>query len=192
MKPLPIFLADQKGASAAEFALVLPIMLVFLFGIMDAGYYAWTINRAEKATQMGARWAVATNLVPANLATYSFAIDGGIAQGAMVPETSFPPFSCTSAGCTQWGFNATAFADIVEHMQRFYPEIEADKVRIDYSWSGLGYAGDPNGPDVAPIVTVRLVDLEHRPLFGLLIGSVDLPDFAYSLTNEDSEGNFSN
>ena len=192
MRRFQTFLADQRGAAAGEFALVLPLMLIFLLGILDVGYYAWTINRGEKATQMGARWAVATNLVPANLKNYSFAISGGIPQGTTVPEGSFPPFTCTSTGCTQWGFDGEAFNDIRDRMRRFYPEIEDENVQIDYRWSGLGYAGDPNGPDVAPIVTVRLVNMQHRPIFSLLLGTVDLPDFAYSLTAEDSDGDRSN
>ncbi len=189
---LRTFLSDNRGASAGEFALVLPIMLIFLLGIIDVGYYAWTINRGEKATQMGARWAVATDMVPADLYTYSFAVSGGIQQGETVPQASFPTFSCTVNGCTQWGFNGAAFNAIVDHMQKFKSDIEPENVQIDYEWSGLGYAGDPNGPDVAPIVTVRLVNMQHTPIFTLLLGSVDLPEFAYSLTAEDSEGDYSN
>ena len=48
MTSFATFLRDTRGASAAEFALVLPIMVIFLLGIMDVGFYAWTINRAEK------------------------------------------------------------------------------------------------------------------------------------------------
>lgn len=186
------FLRDIRGAMAAEFALVLPIMLLFLFGIMDVGYYAWAINQGEKATQMGARWAVATNLVPADLYDYSFAASGEVPQGTPVPQNLFPTVTCDSAGCSDWGYDAAAFADIVSRMQDFKANVQPENVQIDYDWSGLGYSGDPNGPDVAPIVTVRLIDMEHRPLFGLLIGSVDLPEFAYSLTSEDGEGTISN
>ena len=192
------FLRDRTAAIAAEFALVLPIMILFLLGIMDVGYYAWAINQGEKATQMGARFAVATDIVPSGLASYSFASDGGIPQGTVVSATAFPGLICTSTACTCKGQscafgttrNGTAFTNIVNRMRRVKPDITEANVRIDYDWSGLGYSGDPNGPDVAPIVTVRLVNMQHRPLYGILIGSVDLPDFAYSLTAEDSEGTF--
>ena len=55
---------DRSGAGAAEFALVLPLFLMFLLGIIDAGRYMWEHNRAEKATQMGTRYAVVTDMVP--------------------------------------------------------------------------------------------------------------------------------
>ena len=41
-------------------------------------------------------------------------------------------------------------------MRSFYPAIAADKVRVVYSGSGLGFAGDPTSPDVIPLVTVKL------------------------------------
>ncbi|QZD90589.1 pilus assembly protein [Qipengyuania aurantiaca] len=199
MRRFAAFLRNSAGAMAAEFALVLPILILFLLGIIDVGFYAWTLNRGEKASQMGARWAVATDLVPSGLATYSFATDGGIPQGTVVPQSSFPGVTCTSTGCTckgQCDFSTTANSDafdaIVERMQDFKSNITPANVQIDYDWSGLGYSGDPNGPDVAPIVTVSLINMEHRPLYGILIGSVDLPDFTYSLTSEDGEGDYAN
>ena len=220
MRRLTSFIGDVRGAIAAEFALVLPLLIIFLLGIMDVGYYAWALNQGEKATQMGARWAVTTDMIPGGqigctgnqtpgLRCYSFAVDADpiVPQGTPVPSTSFPSFTCSkpdensplSCPCPSCPFSTAvdqssrdSFDAIVSRMQDFKTTIQPDDVRIDYSWSGLGYSGDPNGPDVAPIVTVRLVNMQHRPLFGLLIGSVDLPDFAYSLTFEDGEGTYSN
>ena len=54
---------DCDGAAGAEFALVLPLLILFLFGMIDVGRYMWTINQLEKATQVGARWAVVTDMV---------------------------------------------------------------------------------------------------------------------------------
>lgn len=194
------FLRDSRAASAAEFALVLPIFLIFMVGIIDVGLYAWSINRAEKATQTGTRWAVATALVPDALREYSYAVSGGIPQGEPVPQGSFPDVVCSGTAtisCTGNSLftaaNQAAFTAIINRMNQIDRRIANENVRVIYSWSGLGFAGDPNGPDVAPIVTIELSDLEFSPISGLIFGAtVDLPTLTYSLTNEDGSGNFSN
>lgn len=194
------FLRNQSGASAAEFALVLPLLLLFILGTIDIGLYSWSINQAEKATQTGARWAVATDILPSGLADYSFAVSGGIPQGTVVPQSAFPGVSCDENGCTcagNCGFDTTlnqaAFDTLVGRMQDIKGDITAANVVVDYEYSGLGFSGDPNGPDVAPIVTVRLEDLDYQPItFAIFDGTLDLPNLRYSLTAEDSEGSVAN
>ena len=67
-----LLIRDRRGASAAEFALVLPLLILLLFGIIDAGRFMWEINRAEKATQVGARMAVVTDPVSRGLVNHSY------------------------------------------------------------------------------------------------------------------------
>ena len=50
MRALTAFVRNTAGAMAAEFAIILPILILFLLGIMDIGYYAWALNQGEKAT----------------------------------------------------------------------------------------------------------------------------------------------
>ena len=202
MSFLRTFWRDRDGGPAAEFALVLPIALLFLFGIIDVGRYMWEVNRIEKATQTGARWAVSTDMIASDLAAYSFAASGGILQGEPVPSSSFPGVRCTSAGCVcktsgacAFGLtaNSTAFNALVNRMNDINGRITAANVMVDYDYSGLGYAGDPNGPDVAPIVSVTVRNFQFSPLLlSLFGGSVQFPDLSYSLTMEDGEGTFSN
>lgn len=194
-------LADESG-TAAEFALVLPTLLLFILGTIDVGLYAWSINRLEKATQMGARFAVATDMVPSGLVSYSFAVSGGVPQGTVVPQTLFPGVDCNQSGCTcvqggtcnfTPGFDSAAFTRIVDRMRQAEPQIADADVTLNYAWSGLGFAGDPNGPDVSPIVTVTVSNMTFRPITGLLFGAtVGLPVASYSLTAEDSDGTVSN
>jgi Flp pilus assembly protein TadG len=183
---------NERAASAAEFAMVLPLLLLFLFGIIDVGRYLWTLNMAEKATQMGARYAVVSDPV-ANVIKTDF-VNFGIAGGDPVPTNIFDKAVCTDVGnCTVTGTggidasrNGNAFTDIVAWMRRFDPSVQATEVKVTYQNVGLGYSGDPNGPNVAALTTVELDGLQFQPmvLFG---GSIALPPIKASLTLEDAE-----
>src|SRR3546814_2590501 len=71
-----------------------------------------------------------------------------------------------------------AYAALRDTMRRVLPAIQDSNVVVEYRASGLGFAGDPNGPDVAPIITVRLQNMTFTPVTLELFGaSVNLPDF---------------
>jgi Flp pilus assembly protein TadG len=183
---------NVSGASAAEFALVLPLLILFLFGILDVGRYMWALNRAEKATQMGVRYAVVSDPVAAVVDT-DFVDEYGIPGGDPVPTATFGSADCTNTACTvtgaasaENGRNATAFTNIFNWMQNFYPELQEAQVRVRYDNVGLGYSGDPTGPDVSPLTTVSLINLQFRSLV-LFGGTVDLPEITASLTMEDGD-----
>jgi hypothetical protein len=194
---------DRRAASAAEFALVLPLLILFLLGMLDAGRFMWEYNRAEKATQMGVRYAVATSLVPAGLSTYSFATSGAVTAGDPVPTSSFDRAICNTTNCSDClpsggfcsavGYDGAAFDGIVARMRLFYPPIADTNVTVEYRNVGIGFSGDPDNSDVATLVTVRLNGLTFRPITTLLFGlSMSMPDFRAALTLEDGSGAVSN
>ena len=193
MARFALLIRNQRAAGAAEFGLVLPLLILFLFGIIDVGRYMWALNTAEKATQMGVRYAVVSDPVAAVIDT-DFVDDFGIPGGDAVPEDTFEEAICTNTGdCTVTGDangvsgrNPAAFDAIVAWMQLFEPDIQPANVRIIYRNVGLGYSGDPTGPDIAPLTTVELTDLQFRSL--VLFGrSLDMPVINASLTLEDGE-----
>jgi Flp pilus assembly protein TadG len=202
MSVLGRLLKSERAASAAEFALILPLFLLLLFGIVDSGRFMWEYNQAEKATQMGVRYAVVTDPVLNGLYTYSFSISGGITQGNPVPTSSFDTATCTSGACScapgggfcsATSYNATAFTNVVTRMSQMYPQIAAANVQIQYKNVGLGFAGDPDGPDVSPLVTVSLTGLQFHPITCLVFAcSISMPDFRAGLTLEDATGTESN
>ena len=190
-------LANDRAAAGAEFALVLPILLLCLFGIIDAGRFMWNINRAEKAAQMGVRMAVVTDYVSSAIGDdYVGECTPAVDAGEPIPEDCYPTVTCTKpAGtttCTSGTADGPAFDVIVNRMRAFMPEIQANNVEITYSPSGLGYAGDPNGADLAPLVTVRLSGVPFKPMMFLRFASVGLPEVRSSLTFEDGIGSESN
>ncbi len=212
MRRLRAFLADPSGASAAEFALVLPVALLFLLGIIDVGRYFWSINRLEKAVQVGTRYAVSTRVVSNDLNTMDFSglacPAGNVGQGDTICKDALGTITCTTAGCAcaestlgsgtcpddLGDVDDAAFTNIVTRMRVIAPQIGSNDVRISYSGSGIGYAGDPRTDDddnplsqVSPIVTVQVLNQRMRAISLLGIG-MRLPSFQYSQTLEDGEG----
>lgn len=199
-----VLIKDCRAAGAAEFALVLPLLLIFLFGIIDAARLAWDYNRIAKATQMGVRMAVVTDVLDSGLRDESYlgyAADGGpLTQGDRIPADALGRLVCNQEGCdctegncpASGDFDGAAFERIVARMRAIYPEVTADNVRVTYSGSGLGYAGDPTGMDISPTVTVSVVGMVFQPITTLALASVPLPDFRTSLTMEDGAGEQSN
>lgn len=211
MSALRTLLADRRGASAAEFALVLPLTLVLLFGIIDAGRYSWQLNQLEKAAQSAVRYAVVTDVVASGLDAYNtvgFTCNDGTtlergdricpeALGTVVCSGASGSVSCncTSGPCPPMGSaNGAAFQRIAARVSRLAPQADASNLAITYSGSGIGFAGDPavnddDDPlsDIAPVVTVEIsgVGLRAITLFG---GEIEMPPVSSSLTLEDGNG----
>jgi TadE-like protein len=197
---------DRRGSSAAEFAMVLPLLILFIFGIIDGGRYLWEVNKAEKATQAGARVAIVTDVLDGGLSGTSYvgqAVGGvTLTQGDLIPAAALGELKCTSTSCTcQSGTcptiaaptdYTTRFNRVVDRMRYMKPDVAATNVAITYRGSGLGFAGDPNGMEIAPLVTVELSGVQFRPLVLFNSTAFTLPAFRTTLTAEDSSGSESN
>ena len=207
MTPLGRLWNDRTGGTAAEFALVLPLLILLIFGIIDGGRYLWEVNQAKKATQMGVRFAVVTDPVEAGFMSQSFVgktvtVGGAVrtlTQGDVIPREALGTILCDEDGCTPGSpaldtpsFDRDAFTAIVDRMQLFDPRIDDANVEVEYSGSGLGFAGDPNGPDLAPLVTVSLTGMTFTPIFSLQLFDVPIPRASSSLSAEDFAGTTSN
>lgn len=188
MTLLRSFLRDEHGSTAAEFVLVLPILLIFIFGVLDTGWYAWNMSLNQKAAEMGARVAVVTGPAPVGLAgDYVGKVCGTetLQQGDPIPADCMDTIVCDAGNGLCEGFGS-----VVDRMTAINPMIAGDNVEITYSGSGLGYAGDPNaaGVEVAPFVTVAVKDIQYNPLMGLVMASIPMPRASHTLTMEDGDG----
>jgi hypothetical protein len=220
MNRIPTKLLICTGAAtAAEFALVLPLFLILFFGIIDAGRFVWEYNEAEKAAQIGARVAIVTNVLAPGLRDENYAgktVDGTVlAPGARIPAGALGVVKCDSSGCTcetapcpadLGTFDSTTFNDVlVARMQQIDPRIAADNVEVRYSGSGLGFAGSTvsgggggggggssETMEVSPLVTVTLKGLQFTPVTAFTLASISLPDLHTTLTAEDASGAYSN
>lgn len=161
------FLLDRAAASAAEFALVLPAALLLMFGVIDVGRYVWQLNEYEKAVQLGARYAVATAVVPRTLdrADFHGQICNGntLGFGDTICAEAMDTIECTSTDCScpaggaglcacptgscpsssETNYNATAFNNLLNRMRVASKRISATDISVEYAGSGLGYVGDP-------------------------------------------------
>ena len=208
---------DQSGSTAAEFGLTLPLLLLLLFGIIDVGRWIWTYNQAEKAAQMGARFAIVGDGASGDRASgtgiyASYVGASSLTQGDVIPPSAFGKITCTgtvggggaiTATCTctttpcpgLGTANSTAFTNIVNRMKMYLPSLTGANVTVEYSSSGLGYAGSPILPDLSPLVTVKIgtpTALQFRPLTILAITPVNMPAFTTTLSAEDLSGSVSN
>ncbi len=197
----------RNGSTVAEFAIVLPLLLILIFGIIDAGRYMWAINRSQKAVQAGARHAIVTDTVPGGLQDYTFVSETN-PPGSPIPVAAFGSIICEATGgspaCTcatnpcnsamVGATNSGAFSAIAGRMRQLYPELSDSDVRIHYEGVGLGFAGNPHGSDVSPLVTVELDGATFQPVTLLVFGApqIPLPTFRSSMTLEDGLGTVSN
>jgi Flp pilus assembly pilin Flp len=51
------FIRDDRGAAAAEMALILPLLMVIMFAGIEGGYFMWSEHKVVKGVRDGARYA---------------------------------------------------------------------------------------------------------------------------------------
>ncbi|WP_375461856.1 TadE/TadG family type IV pilus assembly protein [uncultured Enterovirga sp.] len=176
----------EGGAALIEAALLLPVMLLLLFGLIEISLYGWTSGLSAKAVQLGVRRAVLSDAVavgpgldPAESATYW---DGLSPGRRCFPEpggvSACPVFSvvcdvadgcrCTGSPC-RFRFSAARLAPVLAAMRAVMPNLKLENIRVSYTTNGLGYVQRP--VPVPVDVGVTLVRVAYRPLLlGQLLG----------------------
>ena len=186
------FLKDRRGATGVEFAMVFLVFFGAIIAITDFSRALWIYNEAVKACQVGARFAVVNDMIPADLMTWSGVLDASpsITAGDPIPISEFPtPIVCPGADCSSLGYDSDAYDAIVAEMSGHFNSLATDPsavVTVTYEHIGLGFSGNPLGPDIWPLVTVEISGMTFN-FFTPLINLADLqfPRCSASLTGED-------
>lgn len=196
------FWQDERGASLVEFAAVVALFLVLIFGLLDFGRAFWQYGQASTAAQIAARIAIVRPPVCAGVPDQHV-----LAAGA--PRTDFGT-ACLNGGAggicanpgviTCTGGNDATTNEIWNRTAILMP---AGTTQANYQFSyeytdELGFLGGP----FVPMVTVEIVGAQFQfitPIGGLLqlVGGagqgfnvLNMPTMRTTLPGEDlAEGN---
>ena len=194
--------ADRGGSSAVENTIVFGVLIVLTIAIIEFSLALWQWNTAEKATELGVRYAVQSDPVALGLAEYNGVTGGGLVPGTSLNFSNLDAFtlsctnsscSCSGAGCGDFtssvsnptGVDTAAFNAIVTRMDGVFrgSDLDTSNVTIDYSHVGMGFAGRP-GLDIVPVVTVRLTGVT----FNFMVLSFIRPLMFYGSEQPTSSG----
>jgi len=192
--PRPDSWRDRRGITSLEFAMVLTVFLVLVLGVVDFARALWQWNLAARATQVGVRAAAVQDPAALNVRRLDGMLFVPIGDPVPVFALNPNPTLCARNGCgaslaslDAALLDAGAFQDIVARMSAYNRRIGPENVMIEYRHVGFGLAGNPDGPDIDPMITVSLRGLrfEFLALGFLRLPAITLPAFRTSLSAED-------
>jgi Flp pilus assembly pilin Flp len=211
MPPSPVarLMRDEAGAVLVEVTVVMALIFIFILGSVDFlfAFYQW--NAVSKAVQVGARIAAVSDPVATGLKDLSrVVVNSSVPPGSVMPgfqircERKTEACSCVGA-CTGVGaYNSAAMKTIIygrrsssctdaasiyeAGMCDIFPRIAEANIVIQYTQTGLGFAGRPGGP--APTISVSLGNLPFQFFFlGGIMGfdKIQIPASMTSIAAED-------
>jgi len=193
---------DDKGSVLVEAAIAVPFFILLVFGAVDATYMFadWTL--ANKAAYVGARKAVVSTPVAANLIgniTAGYDLTNFAGQRCFEVGVTCPTaqVTCTGAAsngsCDTGNFQDAPFTNVIfPAMKAVFPALQRQNVQIKYETNGLGFMGQLNGLPMN--VTVRIVNKTHQFYFigpilrffgGAITEAPAIPQFASTMQSED-------
>ena len=144
------FLAESRGSSATEFALILPLLILVLFGGSEAGHFVWTQHKLTEAVRNGARYAARLEIGKVCNGPTQVLANPELANIVLLTRTG--QLASTAARPVVPGWTA-AQVEVTVSCRSF----------VDTGiYQDLGAAG--------PIVTVRAANVQYPFLFGALGG----------------------
>lgn len=198
----PSFGRDEDGSTMLEYAIVLPMFLLLLFGIVDFGRYGFDFVMTKKAMERGTRVIAVRNPVcPGVPNTHNReTTQSGETPPAFGTSCSVDGI-CENPGTISCSLNPTdggAGQEIWARIAAVMPStVVAEDITVTYAYnSNLGFLGGPYVPEV----TVELTGAQFEfvtPLGGLATlvtglanpgapeGLVPFPSISVTMPGED-------
>ena len=161
------FFRDERGSPSVEMVLVLPVLLVLLFGGFEAGHFVWTQHKLTMAVRDGARFAA--RMPVDKFCEDDTAIDDPDAQAAVKAVTLTGALPPADGGTAPPVKVARWTADEV-HVIPYCGTFSASGIYTDLNNEG-------------PIIMVEARNVEYPSLFqslGLLDSSIRLSARSYA------------
>lgn len=124
------FLGDETGASAVEFAMVVPVVLILIFGAIASGIMMYTVVKLQHATETSARCLSAqrSDCSLADITTYAT----GYYTGPTLAGLTFKPtwddtkkcYKVTASGTFNF-FMGQGLLSVPVYTQACYPGFES-------------------------------------------------------------------
>lgn len=128
---------EQGGASAAEFAMILPIFFILLTGTIDLGGMAWTRMQVAAAARAGASYAL-TNAISLDMSKVPGAVTSATNLVLKPPVVRGPLPGCADAatGIAEMANYTTPCVDGALPGKYVTVRTEAD-YQLLFGWPGL-------------------------------------------------------
>ena len=131
------FLFSRDGATAVEFAYIMPVLVVLTLGLIEVALIVFDYHRAGEAMRAAVR---------------AFEIGAAVTSYTAADL----PIACPgNAACDTARIDA-----VITQIQATFPEISATNLQVDYVASGLDV--DAAASVVNPVITVSIVGLQHN------------------------------
>jgi Flp pilus assembly protein TadG len=185
---------DARGALAVEFGIVGSMFIVMLMGMMEFGSAFWQWNQATKALQLGVRLAAVSDPVSSDLKTMT-GLSATVEEGDPMP---YFQRICSGAtrSCSNGTYDAGALNTLVygrgntacpttlqgyPAMCQVFSRLRPENVIVEYTQTGLGFAGRPGGP--LPSITIRFTGLSYNfVVLQNMLGTTAIPMTGLSAT----------
>lgn len=150
MQSLRSFRNCQSGAAAAEMVLIMPLLLVLVFGTLEIGQYFWFEHRVVKSVRDGARFAARQPFTKFSCAQTRVIVGGGSTATDTALETTIK--------------NVTRTGNIAGSGSAIIPGWDNSHITVSISCPGTAVTtGIYTGQSNAPRVKVE-ADIPYRAL----------------------------